>query len=272
MSKCIFNSTDFGSYYYYTQHIELNNEHHKLDSCEAQRVIQSSDINSLKDNEFEFYKTFTHEMIHFLDSTSSLWGIEYSIRLFNYYERNCTASLDVFSLNDSEVLAQHQNLQQEDPTDKFEFKIMRTILSYDDNHGVYLSFKYYDADSDGVKEVHAVPISMLAVLEGHAYACENLLAIERYETNNDISSVQFLYIDLQQTLRRRSFTEYSCILAYVDLIFPKFTIKQKLKIIVFTCEFVLNMPSLGFPFPENFIDGLFKSSRIELISALKMNK
>jgi hypothetical protein len=221
--------------------------------------------------EIEFYKTFIHESIHFLDSTSTLWGIEYSIRLFNCLNNiNEQRYVEVFALNDSEI-DQHTDLSHESESKHLSYREMRSILSYDDEHGVHIQFKYHDYIDGKLVVVHLTPLSMLAVLEGHAFAQEQLIALELHELKKDYVSSSLVECEYKNKLKDVNSTEYTCILAFVDQIFTKLEFKNKLKIVTYGCELVLNIPINMLTFPEAYIDALFLHSDPELISSLKMD-
>ncbi|NQY87435.1 MAG: hypothetical protein HRT51_06700 [Colwellia sp.] len=270
MSKCIFNNEDYGRYYFFTQLIELNNDKLSVDAVRAMEILTAKSTESFTPKEIEFYKTFIHESVHFLDSTSTLWGIEYSIRLFNCLKsENNSKCLEVFALNDSEI-EQHSDLNRETESDHFTYREMRAILSYDKDHGVHIQFKYHDYNGGAFRLVHSTPLSMLAVIEGHAFSQEQLIALEIYESRMDCVSLGLLEKKYKTKLEEINTTEYTCVLAFVEQIFSELEFKKKLKIVIYACELVLNMPTLMSTFPEGIIDGLFRNSDPLLISSLKM--
>ena len=270
MSKYIFNNEDYGRYYFFTQFIELNNEKLGVDAVRAAEIITAKSAESFTPNEIEFYKTFIHESQHFLDSTSTLWGIEYSIRLFNCLNNeNHPKYVDVFALNDSEI-EQHTDLNRETESDHFSYREMRSILSYDEDHGVHIQFKYYDNDGFEFSLVHTTPLSMLAVLEGHAFSQEQLISLELYDSRMDSVSLHLVESKYKDTLKKINSTEYTCVLAFVEHIFPKLEFKNKLKIVTYASELVLNIPVFMPSVQESYIDVLFQNSDPELISSLKM--
>ncbi len=270
MSKTIFNSGDYGRYYFFTQLIELNNDKLGISASRASELINSNVAESFTSNEIEFYKTFIHEAVHFLDSTSTLWGIEYSYRLYNCLTSDNEGNyVDVFALNDSEI-EQHTDLNRDLDTKSFSYREMRAVLSYDEEHGVHVQFKYYDNDGRSFLLTHSTPLSMLAVLEGHAFSQEQLFALDVYETREDIVSIRFLQENHSDKLHESNSTEYTCILAFVEQIFPMLSFRHKLMVVNYASELVLNMPVMMSTFPEEYIDGLFRSSDPTLISSLKM--
>lgn len=270
MSSNVFRKESYGLYYYYEQLIELNNDTLGIEPKRAQEVIQNGDKADLSHDEFELYKTFIHESVHFIDSTATLWGIEYSVRLFNCLENNNPPDLiNVFLLGNSEI-DQHVNLKVESPEKTVSYSAMRSILSYDETHGVHLQFKYYDKTHRGLEEVFSVPISMLAVLEGHAFAQETLFAISTYQSKCDLAAISFLENDYKRMLVEADKSEYTCIMAFVEQLFESRSFEEKLKILNSACRLALDLPIL-LPFPDQYIDDWFQNADVNLVSSLKMD-
>lgn len=267
MSKNVFNSKNLGEYYFFLHYIELNDEVMMIPAQRASQVVLQQ-TNNLSAEEILFLKTYLHETTHLLDSSASIWGIEYSIRLINCLnDMSNTKPMEVFATNHSEIEL-HTDLLLSNEREYFEYREMRSVLSYDTSHGVHLQFHYYNN-----KHIlsHKTPVSMLSVLEGHAFAVEQLKEIEIYENKNDIVSLKLLERAYLKTLHNPLRTEYTCLLAFSEQIYPSKTFKEKLIILDFTCRFCLNIPSIGFPFPSYYIDGLFRNSDEKLVSSLKMD-
>ncbi|MBJ2136316.1 hypothetical protein JEU11_07635 [Paraglaciecola chathamensis] len=270
MSSNIFKRGDYGRYYYFKQLIELHNDTLNIEAEHAKYIIKTDDKKRLSLVELEFYKTYVHESIHFLDSTTTIWGIEYTVRLFNCLKNNNSSQfVDAFLLNDAEI-EQHTSLNSTTAETKvFTYRTMRSILSYDKQHGVHILFKYYDVDDQGFSEVLSTPISMLALLEGHAFASENLEALLVLNSSDDRVSAAFLEREYERVLSDARLTEYTCLLAFTEQLFEKFSFEEKLITVIHTCRLALDLPVL-FPFPESYIDACFKNADAVLVSSLKM--
>lgn len=76
MSKSLFRKSEYGSYHFLEQIVEIRNDVLELTPERAQEVLRSIDFKSMTDKDIEFYKTYIHESVHFIDSTTSLWGME----------------------------------------------------------------------------------------------------------------------------------------------------------------------------------------------------
>ncbi|MFD3283359.1 hypothetical protein ACE41O_09540 [Alteromonas macleodii] len=268
MSHSIFRKNAYGSYYFFRQVIEIHNDTLLIDEDKAGKIIESCGTDAVNEREINFYRTYVHESTHFLDSTTTIWGIEYSIRLYNCLKNNNRKELvDVFLLNDSEI-QQHSSFDDVNST-YINYRTIRSIPAYDAKHGAHLLFKYYDVQKGLFSEVLSVPVSMLALIEGHAFAQEQCAALALMKSKNDHVSINLLEREYRKILHDPNFTEYSCILAFTEQLFEKYEFEEKLLIVIYTCRMALDLPTL-FPFPEQYIDSFFNECKPELISALKM--
>lgn len=269
MSSNIFRKEAYGLYYYFKQLIEIRNDVLGVEDERAVELVNTCGLNILNDKDLNFYKTYIHESVHFLDSTSTMWGVEYSIRLFNcLVNKNAMNFVNVFLLNHSEI-DQHLSRKLTQGKKNIKYRAMRSILSYDLNHGVHILFKYYDIEGKNFIEDFSVPLSMLALLEGHAFAQEQLAALSIMKSNHDLVSIKILEQAYKNILCDACLSEYTCILAFADFLFETYSFEKKLLIVIYTCRVALELPTL-FPFPESYIDAFFSKSKPELVSALKM--
>lgn len=124
----------------------------------------------------DFKSLIIHEQTHFLDLTSSIWGLEFNIR-----KNNCILSkknseeqenaLDVFSINYAEILKMHRSFN-ENKNSLFDYRKVinyKHFYHYDKCVGVSLEIQLNYKNSS-----ISVPVSMLSVLESHAFSNEYL--------------------------------------------------------------------------------------------------
>jgi hypothetical protein len=270
MSNSLFRKDAYGLYHYFEQVIEIRNDILNLNHARAQEIVTSKGLEAITDEEIEFYKTYIHESVHFLDSTSTLWGMEYTCRLYNCFNsNNSKEAIQVFLLNDSEI-EQHAHSRTPANAALVEYHTMRSILSYDPRYGTYINFKYYNHDGNGFSEVFSAPLTMLALLEGHAYAQELLAALALFKSKDDPISIHLLKREYEKTLSDTALSEYTCILSFTEQLFDVYKFEERLSIVVLVCRFVLDLPDL-FPFPQAHIDSCFSNNTDEqIISAFKM--
>lgn len=270
MSKSLFRQSEYGSYHFLEQIVEIRNDVLGLTPERAQEVLRSLDFKSMTDKDIEFYKTYIHESVHFIDSTTSLWGMEYTCRLYNCFNNNNSQhSINVFLLNDSEI-EQHFHSRKVHTPSPMEYRTIRSILSYTPKYGAHIIFKYYNNEGKGWYEVNSTPLTMLALLEGHAYSQELLTAISIYKARDDHMSISLLKQYHEKMLKDKTLCEYTCILSFTEQLFEDYTFEEQLLIVTFVSQFALDLPAL-FHFPDVYVDLLFGPNTDEhIISAFKM--
>ncbi|HFF8521941.1 TPA: hypothetical protein ACGEYH_000636 [Providencia rettgeri] len=266
MSRLIFNELEFGRYDFGMQTIEINNSHNKKSAHEIASIINSKSLLPLNREELEIYKTYKHERTHQLDCTATLWGMEYTYRMYNWYDKPSDTCLQILSLNDAEIQMHSKFVSGN--SESSTFKEVTFSLEYDDMCGVFIKAHYLNSYN---KVIHTVAITMLSLLEGHAYAQEQLIACELYEEREDYVSIKLLEREVTKIINNFKSTEYSCFLAMINCYFPNLKLIQQLRLMILVCRFSLNTPIFYLAiFSEKYIKICFPSDKAEYISALSM--
>lgn len=138
-----------------------------------------------------------HEYTHFLDTTATTWGTQYSYRkILVLKEKNSdkiNERLDVFKLNISEIKNLHEDFIAIDTSSYEDLSFMNHHYVYDENHGaiVRIVLNYDNKKSD------FVPVSMLAVNEGHAFCNEFIYKYNLCKkiNNKDLRDTLYSIID-----------------------------------------------------------------------------
>ncbi|EAU6104446.1 hypothetical protein DSC77_24040 [Salmonella enterica] len=113
---------------------------------------------------------------------------------------------------------------------------------------------------------------MLAILEGHAYAQEQLFHWEILEKRNDFFKLKMLENEIKEKLQQTDLAEYTCILSFIDQLFPSFSIKLKLKMCIFLCRSSLNADILTrITIPDWLIREIFSNSPPNYVNALRLD-
>ncbi|WP_332604842.1 hypothetical protein [Acinetobacter sp. ESBL14] len=214
-------------------------------------------IKSIK-NEYQLYRVIdfksliVHEQTHFLDLTSSLWGLEFNIRKNNVFltKNNIEDqkdALDVFSLNYSELLKMHRPLNKNNNLllDYREVINYRHFYYYDKNVGVSLEIQLNYKNSS-----ISVPVSMLSVLESHAFSNEYL---SKYKDASQIKNLKIkhkiknqIYENYINFMNNPIYHEYNILLKLIDIHYSKLdlNITQKLKLCSVVTGVCLDMGGL----------------------------
>lgn len=266
MSQRFFNKHTLGSFDFINYLIEIDNELFGKTTEEVIKIINADNISELHDKDLELYQTYIHEMTHFLDLTTTLWGLEYSGRMYRYFQLKTDNSLEVFTLNDCEIMLHHHCYAQQ-ITGSF-FNKVKYSERYDRDNGVIVLFHYFDEFD---KELHSRPLSMLALLEGHAYCKEMLLAINKYNKENDFVSLSLLERKIESQVFKLESCEYTSFLALIFQIMPKASLQCQLEFLCKVFEFCLDIPVMYMAMTPRFILELaFWSAEPQIISSLEM--
>lgn len=157
-----------------------------------------------------------HEYTHFLDTTATLWGYQYTHRkILVLSETDPVRQKDqikVFQLNVSEIKNLHSDLVETSSSNYNDLLSMNHYYTYHKDHGsiIFIKLNYPDNKTD------KIPVSMLAVNEGHAYCNEmiykNILCkkIINKDLRETISSI--INKDFEKFLNETRFSEYNILL------------------------------------------------------------
>ncbi|MCX8878120.1 hypothetical protein NOL18_13340 [Vibrio parahaemolyticus] len=266
MSRYIFNDQALGQYDFGFQQIQINSDYTGKTAADIEDIIKVVNLADLSDTELEIYKTYKHETTHLLDCTSTLWGMEYTCRMYNWFSTQSEEYLKVISLNDAEI-QMHSHLLKV-PSKFRRLLKLKYSLEHDESCGVFVHIHYLDEYSDVIQ---STPITMLSLLEGHAYAQEQLLSCELYDKEVDIVSSALLSSKVSEDIGSLNCSEYSCFLALINQLFPELKLRQQLLIMILISRFSLNTPTFFIgSFSEYILRHIFHGAPEELISTLKM--
>lgn len=184
--------------------------------------------------------------------------------MYNWFNDPTEMYLKVISLNDAEIQMHSKLLQN--PNIAQNFLKLKYSLEHDEQCGVYVHMHYLN-EYDGV--IQSTPITMLSLIEGHAYSQEQLISCDLYE--DDLVSSNLLVAQVNNDINSLSGSEYSCFLALINQLFPELKLRQKLLIMILISRFSLNAPTFFIcSFPEHILSHIFSCAPQELISTLKM--
>lgn len=148
-------------------------KNNKIDSFfenlgECKNMLYKFNISSI------FKSIIVHEQTHFLDLTCTQWGLEYNYRKINYLNERTREKAEVFFLNSCELLEMHLGHSKEN-----------LISTYKDvtqfNHSIE-----YNKDLGAIVFIHftlknkssqKIPVTMLSLIESHAFSNEYLSRI-----------------------------------------------------------------------------------------------
>lgn len=204
----------------------------------GQEGINARDLKSL----------FVHEVTHFLDLTTTLWGLEYTARKSSLLDKihlgeDHGQALDVFMLNTSE-LEMHKALLVRNGESLAGCTMNHAIMIHPD-YGPIIVVIYY---RDGV-ECHKIPLSMLALFEAHATANEVLSKIRDIDQiadeNERIVAHSHVNQEFNEHLHDPALTEYTLLLNLAKLHFPELSLRELLVFFSAVARFTMNQDALS---------------------------
>lgn len=243
-------------------------------SLDSKGDISQSEFDTL----MNIHSILWHEYTHFLDHSTTLWGLEYNIRTLNLYsairenkhEEYIKDRYGVFCLNLAEERLHRLIRKHKKSTSKY---TVGYRLNYDNDLGVYAQYSLYDkttAIKDSLFNIEIadpvceIPLSMLAVIEANAYSQEILFkfnCIKRYKTNEEIE-IEKLQEELNKHIADCEMSEYTIMIRHALQVFPCLHFSKVLEIVSAVARLVLNMPMFLFgQIHQYHINNIFKAEK-----------
>lgn len=261
MSKLFATSNVLGSFDFYSSLVEIRNY-----TKSAKEVLEQALTESLPEAwdkywpvRVNFRSLVAHEITHFNDCFTTTWGIEFQhrkLRLIKLMNEGQDADepLSVFYLNVSE-LRSHKELTKIGDRTLSLATSMTHQLEVDDRFGPLI---YIDYNLNG-QMIQRVPLSLLAVMEAHAFANETLVKIVSAEALRDCSEkTEYLAnvdADFIKVLDDNSRSEYTVLLTLAKLHFKELSLKQLLVFVATLCRFTMDLNDLALAKVSYYIEG-----------------
>jgi hypothetical protein len=217
-----------------------------------------------------------HEVTHFLDFTTTMWGIEFILRKMALVdliqaEQDYDAKLRVFMLNLAE-LDMHKELIVFTPDISLESCIFSHELKYTEQYGTLIMIYY----SHGDKRCHEVPLSMLSILEANAFANEFLSILCDIDLIDDPTAKQHWHTVAQKQFDKYLYSpdhsEYTVILYLARIHFPELTLRELLIFVSTLTRFALDLGSMDMSMLSNLIFLTFINERLGDSISLDMKR
>lgn len=190
-----------------------------------------------------------HEATHFIDATTSLWGLEYNARktlatkLLQRGEEckdEYAQQMRVFMLNTAEIDAHKMFTKRHEAGVVLGNCEMKHEVVVDPIYGPLIFVMYFN---NGTRIID-VPLSMLAMLEAHAYANQTLsMILDAEALLNDAEREKVLAqieADYVATLNADSTVEYTMLLLLVNRGFSYLALKHRLRLLSVIVRMALN--------------------------------
>lgn len=211
--------------------------------------------NKLIPDEINAHNLCIHEYTHYLDLTTTVWGMEFlcrrSVALSKILAQGKSA-ISVAMLNAAEI-KMHDDFNRVHRQVRLGNLVTKHELTYSERHGTVIIVRLYINDT----LVAETSISMLSILEANAVAHE-------YEgeykwvacTKGGVDNTQHGRINAKftQLLEDSNRLEYNIIHILVAIHFPRQPLRHRLKVVATFCRIALNMSSMDLAMLANIIN------------------
>ena len=199
----------------------------------------------------EHRAVLVHEVTHFIDATTTIWGLEYNARKNRSArlqregsEAEYEQGLQVFMLNSAEIRVHKDFTPMHQPNLSLAECTMHYSLSIHPEYGPLLTVSFRHEG----KTVFTVPLSMLALLEANAYANEMLsrmldgdLLADPHERQSVLADIEAAYNALMD---RPGFVEYTLLLQLLNRSALGLGLPQRLRVMSAIARVALDADAL----------------------------
>lgn len=202
----------------------------------------------------EAFKLIVHELTHYLDLTTTVWGVEFLLRrdiALSSISDVGSEAVDVSMLNVSEILM-HEDLVKVHRSVRLENLKLKHAVTYSEKYGPMIMvhmFKHGDL-------VAEVPISMLSLLEANAVANEMFAEVKWITTVcgglSDFHE-QRIASRLDEIIKDPSRLEYNILHLLIKVHFDRLDFLSRLGFSVAIFNFTLNISGVDMSAMANFL-------------------
>lgn len=214
-----------------------------------------------------FESLILHEKTHYLDMTSTYYGLEYFVRKHNYHMVYGNKEDPAYENARETFAVSLYELQPLENLKKILFENWNDVQCYqfglDDNekYGVYLKFLI----TSKVGELNIFPLSMLMILETRAFCIEYLSLFEKSKYLDDLNKTIYetsIKIKFEQELNNCLMSEYNFLLKLAILEFDRIGIdfKKTMKFVSYLIGWTLNLSSMAVTSMSSHIVRFFQPS------------
>lgn len=209
-----------------------------------------------------------HEITHFLDLHTTMWGHQYVYRKLNFVQSLISVSadtkdkLEVFAIETGEIDI-HKELVQVGNVAPRECGRLTHSIRHEEKFGIVLLIKYCIGDTVH----HEVPLSTLSLLEAHATANELLSRLE-YASSLRTDPIEAAVIKRETAdifdalLNDTSRLEYSVLLNLAKIHFTELSLASLMSFVAILSRFSLNVTFQALGIIANRIEESFQNGHL----------
>jgi hypothetical protein len=225
----------------------------------------------------DFRALLKHEVTHFLDVSTTAWGLQFSFRKLRFIrflrERDPALSdaREVFAIESGEIEL-HSSLVHAGNVPPAECETIQNQLIYTKEYGTCLLIHYVK----GGRIEHSVPVSMLSLLEANATASEFLSLLQCAKTQDDVVERRLSLAEIRRRfeslLNDQARLEYAALLHVTRVHFPNFELEELLGLVSATARFALDLSGLDMSLLANDIEGSFLNKELGLALTMELRR
>lgn len=230
---------------------KYDGRHKKLLKKSIQPKVDSNTINF---DLIEATKLITHELTHYLDLTTTVWGVEFLVRrdlALSKISETAQEAVNVSMLNISEILM-HKELVKIHRLVRLENIKLAHTVTYDKKYGPIIII-HISKHGDLIAET---PLSMLSLLEANAVANEMMAEAKWISTTcGSLSNYheQRISSRLDEIIKDPNRLEYNILHLLIKLHFPELNFLSKLSLSVAIFDFALNISGIDMSAMANLL-------------------
>lgn len=253
--KYLTSSTRNGSFDFVTNIIEIEKYDFKYKNIIETVISKDISTSLLNTQEIDIMALIYHEITHFLDLTTTSWGLEYMARKTHFILKTRSDSMEVFKLNIAEIEMHDVLIEILDENCKVKLLdcSLQHHLVYNENFGSLIMIDFFLCE----EQLYSIPFSMLSVLEANAYASEILVKIQNIENLQNEAEKTISCIMLNQEfdkfLNDIDYSEYNLVLILAKFHFQELNLKELLIFIKTLIGYVLNLGGMNISLASTFI-------------------
>jgi len=225
----------------------------------------------------DFRALLKHEVTHFLDTTTTAWGGQFTLRKLQMLRKlqadtsEFENAVEVFALESSE-LKLHTALIEASKVPPASCDTIQHELIYREEFGVCILMHYL---KDG-KLCHKVPLSLLSLLEANATASEYLSLIQCALSHEEVVDRQLameqVHRRFEALLNDPERLEYSALLHLNRVHFKSLSLTELLKLIAALARFSLDASTLTIGKLVNHIQPSFLNRELGDMLAMELRR
>ncbi|PKB13818.1 hypothetical protein [Janthinobacterium sp. 64] len=246
MHQFLRSSKTFGSFEFFS-HIVMLYQQKSRDLSNISASLTDSDVLTIDQYErrARIRSLIRHELTHFLDMTTTRWGLEYQFRKLQLvdgllHQNDVQRRMDVFMLNTTEVELHHKLLKYEPAILPSECDVLHNRVDYSARYGAVMTLIFSRAN----RLVHTVPISVLSVLEAHATSNEYLSQLydvaKILDAEEQLVARRSIERDFREAIDESKHLEYSALIHLCKLHFEELSLEELLELVAVLARFSLD--------------------------------